>query len=189
VGHARALAGSERAALARKQRLQEQIGLHERVAAALTRAGEERQDAAQRQVEELVTRGLQAIFDESLSFHLVQSVKGNQANVDFVIRNGELETPVLEARGGGMAAVVGFLLRLVVLLLTPGARRVLFLDESFAHVSAEYEPRLAEFIWEVCAEAGVQVILVTHSDAYSDLAYKVYRFALGAGGVTEVREP
>ena len=114
VGQAQALASSERAALDRRQYLQEQIELHERVAAALTTVGEERQDHAQRQVEDLVTRGLQAVFSEDLSFHLVQSVRGNQAQVDFVIRtkapggpldSSVLDTPVLEARGGGMAAV------------------------------------------------------------------------------------
>lgn len=172
----------------------------ERVAALLTRIGEERQQSAQQQIEELVTRALQVIFDKSLSFHLIQSVSGSQPRVDFVIRSvyevapsdGELggsavvETPVLDARGGGMAVVIAFLLRLVVLLLTPGARRVLFLDESFSHVSAEYEPRLAEFLREVCDQAGVQIVMITHSTAYSDVADKRYQLTLGPGGVTEV---
>ena len=186
VGEAQALANSERAALARQAQLQEQIELHERVAQALTRVGEERQDHAQRQVEGLVTQGLQAIFSEDLSFHLVQSVRANQAQVEFVIRSGGLDTPVMDARGGGMAAVVGFLLRLVVLLLTPGARKVLFLDETFAHVSAEYRPALGEFLRKICDDAQVQVVMVTHDPEYAELADRTYRFKLGADGSTEV---
>lgn len=85
-------------------------------------------------------------------------------------------------------AVVGFVLRLVVLLLTPGARRFLALDESFAHVSASYEPRVAEFLREVADKAGVQIMLVTHSNAYGDLADAKYRLVLGADGKTEVFE-
>lgn len=87
-----------------------------------------------------------------------------------------------------MAAVVGFVLRLVVLLLTPGTQRFLALDESFAHVSASYEPRVAEFLREVADKAEVQILLITHSDAYSDLADARYRLSLGSDGVTVVEE-
>lgn len=177
------------------------VALHEKASQVLTSIGEEQQEYAQHQIEELVTRGLQLVFDESLSFHLVQSVKANQANVDFVVRTSikspkgdfdssveVFETSVMEARGGGLAAVVGFMLRLVVLLLTPEARRLLVLDESFAHVSEDYEPRLAEFLREVADKAGVQIVLVTHSRAYDDVADKQYRLQLGRGGHTEAKE-
>ncbi len=172
--------------------LREQAELHEKACALLTTIGEQRQESARQQVEGLVTRALQVIFAENLSFHMVPSVRANRAEVDFVIRScyGDevVETSVLDSRGGGMAAVVGFVLRLVVLLLTPGARRFLALDESFAHVSASYEPRVAEFLREVADKAGVQVLLVTHSTAFGDLADACYRLVLGAEGVTEVHE-
>jgi hypothetical protein len=179
---------------------------HERVIALLTRTGEELQDTAQRQIEELVTRGLQVVFDPSISFHLVPSTKAGQANLDFIIRTTydpgpqsdgkgggtygpvQVDTAVMDARGGGMAAVTGFLLRFVVLLLTPEtrARRFLVLDESFGMVSAEYEPRVAEFLREAADKAGVQILLVTHSTAYSDAADVSYQLRLGEDGTTEV---
>jgi ABC-type uncharacterized transport system YnjBCD ATPase subunit len=180
--------------------LRGQIELHERVSRLLTTIGEQRQENMQREIEDGVTRGLQVIFGEELSFHIVTSVKNNSAQVDFMIRSvydvddGKggvaplvVDTPVMEARGGGMVAVVGFVLRLVLLLKTPGARRVLLLDESFAHVSREYEPRVAEFLSEVSKNAGVQIILITHSDAFSDVADQRYHLALESG-VTVVRQ-
>jgi ABC-type uncharacterized transport system YnjBCD ATPase subunit len=204
AGEARAIGTAGLAATARVAELQEAVELHERVMQALTRVGEERQDHAQRQIEGLVTRALQAIFGENLSFHVVQSVRGGQAQVDFVIRSEHIaadelagpnldapvlvDTPVIGARGGGMAAVVGFLLRLVVLLLTPGARRILLLDETFAHVSAEYKPRVAEFLREVCDKAGVQVVMVTHDPDFSEVADASYGLSLGGDGATEVQE-
>lgn len=188
AGEARQVGRQGKAARAEVERLRVSLELHEKVLGVLTSVGEARQESAQRQVEGLVTRALQAIFDENLSFHLVPSVKGNRVEIDFVLRSRygdtEIDTPVLEARGGGMAAVVGFVLRLVVLLLTPGARRVLFLDESFGMVSAEYEPRLAEFLREVADKAGVQIVLITHSRAYDDLADVSYELSLGADGST-----
>jgi DNA repair exonuclease SbcCD ATPase subunit len=202
IGRAREVGRAGQLAESAVARLQEEIERHERTAKLFTTIGETRQELARQQIEGLVTRGLQTIFDEDLSFHLVPSVRGNNAQVDFMIRSVhdvppdperqtygpvQVDTPVLEARGGGMAVVVAFMLRLVVLLLTPGTRKVLFLDESFAHVSRGYEPRVAEFLRMVSENAGVQIVLITHSDAFSDLADALYRLEL-EGGVTVVRQ-
>jgi DNA repair exonuclease SbcCD ATPase subunit len=103
-----------------------------------------------------------------------------------VVDGEQLDTPVMDARGGGVAAVIGFLLRLVILLLTePPVRHVMFLDESFAQLSVEYEPALAEFIKELTERTNMQVVLVTHSTAFDDAADKSYRFEL-RDGVTKV---
>jgi ABC-type uncharacterized transport system YnjBCD ATPase subunit len=182
TGAARQLGQDGMRVKAEVESLRAETERHAKVNALLTSLGETAQANAQEQLEQLVTRGLQVIFGSELSFHVVQTVKANQAFTDFVIRstyegNVMLDTPVLEARGGGMAAVVGFMVRLVVLLLTPGARRILFLDETFGHLSREYEARLAEFIAEVARRAQVQIFLVTHSDGYDDYADARIRLA------------
>ncbi len=134
-----------------------------------------------------VARGV-AAFHDDLTFHLVPVVRGNRPEVDFVVRShldGQtVDTPVMDARGGGLAAIIGFLLRLVVLLLSHGKDSVLFLDETFAHLSADFEQRLAEFLRDLVDQTGVQVIMVTHSDAFSDLADRRYRFTLTSGVTT-----
>ncbi len=171
-------------------RLEGEMELHAMVSGLLNQLGEQSQQQAQDRLEELVTRGLQVIFGTELSFHVIQSVRANQAVTEFVIRSSYegkmIDTSVMDARGGGMAAVTGFMIRLVVLLLTPGRRRVLFLDETFRFVSREYEGRLAEFLAEVAERAGVQLVLVTHSDAYDDAADAKYRLELGSNGISSV---
>jgi len=173
--------------------LRADIDLHTRVGGVLAQIGEERQAQAQTQIEALVTRGLQTIFGEELSFHLVPGTRAKTPVVDFVVRSTlpggtVVDTDVMDARGGGLAATVGFLLRLVVLLLTrKHTDTVLFLDETFAHVSAEYETRLAEFIRDLVDKTGVQVVMVTHSDAFTDGADVRYRFDL-RDGVTQVKQ-
>ena len=189
AGEAAVIGRQGKAARAEVEQLRARLELHEKVLGVLTSVGEARQEHAQRQVEGLVTRALQVIFGETYSFHLVPSVKANRAEIDFVLRSKladgtEVDTPVMDARGGGMAAVVGFVLRLVVLLLTPGARRILFLDETFGMLSAEYEGRLAEFLREVADSAGVQIVLVTHSRAYDDFADQAVELSLGPDGTT-----
>lgn len=190
VGEARALAQTGKRLTAEVGELRGQIELHERAIALLTSIGEERQATAQAQIEALVTRGLTTIFGPDLSFHLVPVIRGKRPEVDFVVRSqldgAAVDTDVIDARGGGLAATVGFLLRLVVLLLTAktGTDAVLVLDETFAHVSADYEPRLAEFLAELVQRTGVQIIMVTHSDAYSEHADVRYRFTLQEGITT-----
>lgn len=165
----------------------------DRVTLLLNSLGEDRQLQAQRTIEELVTRGLQTIFDSSLSFHIVQSVRGKTANVEFLVRTtlpgSVVETPVMDARGGGLAATIGFLLRLVVMLLSKGTKseNILVLDETFAHVSAEYLGALGEFLREVVDKTGVQIVMVTHQPEFAEYADKVYRFT-AVDGKTQVRE-
>ncbi len=195
-----ALQGEARATLLRGKELQEEVAdlsetveTLDRVTILLNSLGEDRQLKAQSIIEQLVTRGLQTIFDESLSFHIVQSVRGKTANVEFLVRTtleGQvIETPVMEARGGGLAATIGFLLRLVVMLLSKGTKteNILLLDETFAHVSAEYLDPLRQFLREVVDKTGVQIVMVTHQPEFAEDADKVYRFT-AENGRTLVRE-
>lgn len=192
-GEAYALATAGQQITAEIAHLTDLVDLHEKAAHILTAIGEHRQDAAQRSIETLVTQGLRTIFGDELSFHLVPKVRAKIPVVDFVVRsvlhNGTVvETDVMDARGGGLAATVGFLLRLVILLLNKHrGDTVMFLDETFAHVSAEYLPRLVEFLKEVVAKTGVQIVMVTHEDGFLEAADVTYRFELH-DGVTKVKK-
>lgn len=173
--------------------LTETISDLEKVTILLNSLGEERQLKAQTVIEELVTRGLQTIFDDTLSFHIVQTTKAKTANVEFLIRktleSSVLETPVLEAQGGGLSATIGFLLRLVVMLLGSGTKEenILVLDETFAHVSDEYLPALGAFLREIVDKTAVQIVMVTHQPEFAEYADKVYRFTQ-TDGKTQVSE-
>lgn len=147
----------------------------------LNSIAEDTQLQAQHNIEELVTRGLQTIFDETLSFHILQSTKGKSASVEFVVRtqllNGQaVDTPVMDARGGGLAATIGFLLRVVVMLLRR-RENILILDETFAMVSAEYLPALGEFVRQLVDKTNLQIVMVTHQPEFANYADKVYRFS------------
>jgi hypothetical protein len=191
-GRAQEVARMGKAAEAEVAALTAQAELHAQAEALLTRIAEDAQETARDQVEGLATRALQAIFGPELSFGLVPDEKGGQAVLDLVIRSEYggvvTETPVLSARGGGLAAVVGYVLRLVMLLLTPEARRFLALDESFAHVSAEYVPAVANFLREVADKAGVQHLVITHDRTLAAVADREVRLSLGEDGTTRVAE-
>jgi DNA repair exonuclease SbcCD ATPase subunit len=194
IGAAKAVV--ERAAVLTKEvdSLTENVKLLEKVAGILATVGETRQKEAQEQIELLVTQGLQKIFGPHLAFRVIQSVKGRVPVVDFVIQttlsDGKVrETDILSSMGGGVAAVTGFLLRLVVLLLDKSrTSSVLVLDETFAHVSDAYLPALAEFLREIVDKTHMQIVMVTHQREFIEGADKCYEFSLNSEGYTSVRE-
>ena len=174
--------------------LTESVIAHERATSLLNSIGEEKQFAAQEAIEQLVTRGLQTIFDDTLSFHIIQDVKARRAEVSFVVRstleNGRVvDTDVMDARGGGLAATVGFLLRLVVMLLRTDSKtdNFMVLDETFAHVSAEYIEGLRDFIRTIVDKTGVQILMVTHQPEFALAADKVYRLS-ASNGKSSIKE-
>lgn len=172
--------------------LQHEADVFEKATMLLNTLGEERQHEAQAMIEGLVTRGLQTVFEPNLSLVISTQVKGKTTTTDFLIRTDlgdeAFETSVMDARGGGLVAVVAFLLRVTVLLLTtePG-RRFLLLDETFAHVSAEYQPAVGAFLRELVDEAGLQIVMVTHSEEFSEHATSVVQFSQ-VGGRTQVTQ-
>lgn len=143
-----------------------------------------------RVIEELVTQSLcKVLQDETLQLELEKKVSRNKLSVTFAISSmasGErVVTDVLSARGGGLAAVVGFFVRLV-LLVASGHAKVLVLDETFAHLSEQFEPLMAEMLADMAEKMDVQIVLVTHSPVYSDYADKVYQLEL-EDGLTNVK--
>lgn len=191
VGEARALASQGRSAQDEAKELDALMEACEQAVAFLNSFADERQDAVQRRIEALVTHGVQTIFGQDMTFHVLSEQKANRTEVSFSLRSemGDqvVETPILDARGGGVAAVIGFLLRLIITLLRQD-RPLLAVDEGFAQLSADYEPRLAEFLRELVDQTGVQIVLVTHSEAYAEHADKVYRFGQKQGQTTVMLE-
>lgn len=185
LGEARRIMEEGRRAKEEVARLEERETALQAAAGVLASFADQRQAEVQAQVEGLVTHGLRAVFGPDITFEIRTSTRGRLAASDFVVTttlDGErVETSILDARGGGVAAVAGFLLRLVILLLRQDARPALLLDESFAQLSAEYEPKMADVLRELVDRTRAQVVLVTHSDAYSDQADIVYRTRLDAG--------
>ena len=190
VGEAKQVFEAGRRAEAEVRELEGRLEVLDQVVEVLNSYADQQQEKLQRTIETLVTHGLRTIFGPEMSFHVVAGMRGKYATVDFVVRSvidGEVvDTAVMDARGGGVAAVVGFLLRLVLLLLHRDRRHILFLDETFAQLSVDYESRLAEFIRElVDKRPDVQIVMVTHSDQYGDVADTSYRFRL-EDGITRV---
>lgn len=170
-----ALASKGQHALDEVAKAIEEAAAHEEAAKLLAEYSDEKQAEIIKTIEQITSIGLSQVFDEPIELTITPVVRARRVELDIKVRTGTLETPILEARGGGLAAVAGFLLRACVVLLKPDARRLLVLDEVFAMLSEDYLSRMAEFLRTLCEETGLQIILVTHQDEFKDAAHTVYR--------------
>jgi len=121
------------------------------------------QQSAHRQIAGVVSRCLEAVFDEPYEFQIefVERRGKTEAVMQFV-RDGESVSP-MDAAGGGVVDLAAFAVRLAKLVLArPPRRRLLVLDEPFRFVSRDLRPRVRRLIETLAEEMAVQFVLVTH---------------------------
>lgn len=203
VGRAKALAATYRSCVAEAEECTQQIAVAEEAIQFLNSYAGISQTALYSLIESIVNAGLDAVFGESgLRFELEVSQKANRTSVmprlTSRMKDGdewvEVTTSILDARGGGVAAVTSFLLRVAVIMLKDSPegsrRRLLLLDETFGQLSRDAEPALTAFLADLIEKSGLQVIMVTHSNSFAHLAYEhgaaVHEVAL-VDGVSQVK--
>lgn len=156
----------------------------------LKTAAEVRRQELRDRVEGLITRGLRAVFERQ-DIQFVLETRQNmmatsiEPKLRTEFRGRIIETEILDGHGGGVADLVAFLLRVVVLTLSrPRVAPVMVLDESFRHVSPQYLRGVAVLLRELNRTAGVQFILVTHKPELLDAADVIYRATIRDGMTT-----
>lgn len=154
---------------------------YEQVGALFQHYADNEHEELRVRIEALVTTGLATVFDEGLRFKLTPSVERGQAAIRFTVVSAidgvDVETDVVDARGGGLVAVIGFVLRAVVLALDPGnLRPFLFLDETFGQLSRDYGTAMSQLLRMLADDLNLQIVLVTHQPEQAALADVAYEF-------------
>jgi len=106
--------------------------------------------------------------------------------VRFILLQDGQEAPITDSYGGGVIVVAGVLLR-VVTIMALKARRFLVLDETLAHVSKQYVPNVSKLLNKLCLELGFNILMVTHTEEFSDYAQTHFRVKAGKMG-TEIEK-
>jgi DNA repair exonuclease SbcCD ATPase subunit len=122
------------------------------------------QQQAHQQIASVVTRCLEAVFQEdAYEFKIdFESKRGKTEARLLFVRDGNEIDPV-DASGGGTVDVASMALRIACLVLSsPQNRRLLVLDEPWKYLSANYRPYLREIIQTLSKELSVQFVIVTH---------------------------
>jgi len=124
------------------------------------------QQQAHRSIAGVVSRCLEAVFDDPYEFRIAfEQKRGKTEAVLKFVRNGAVVDP-MTASGGGVVDVAAFALRLACLVLSrPAKRRLLVLDEPFRFLSRDLRPKVKQLIETLAEEMKIQFVVVTHDPA------------------------
>jgi len=121
----------------------------------------------------LVTEGLKIVIpDQQVEFSATIEQKKDLWIRFTTIENG-VEGDVINSFGGMIVALESFILR-VLCILKLKLKRILILDEVFAHVSTEYLENTSYLIKKLCDDFGIDLLLVTHKKQLLKYADTVY---------------
>lgn len=180
---------SMRAELAKTK---EEFDLETKVSEVLQASADLVREDLKRKIEDLVTKGIRAVFgrhDMSFEFE-ISSANSLDAKPVLVTGFGDkvYKTSIVGNHAGGVADVVAFILRVVVLAMArPRMHPVVVLDESFRHVSPNRLRAVAGLVKELSDSAGVQFVIVTHKEELLDAADVIYRASMNDKGVTSFK--
>ena len=153
-------------------------------------------EQSKRQVEDLVTRCLQFIFETDIEFLIELSEKRSVPNAEFYVRSNYDEgysiitKPELE-RGGGVVDIISIALRIAFIQLhKPVLQGPIILDEPGKHVSEDYIFNLGDFLSKSSSLFKRQIIMVTHNAHLAQICDKSYSVDIknGVSCVEEINE-
>ena len=137
--------------------------------------------------ERVITLALKEIFDSTYSFK-IEVVSDKRVSTKFKLIQGDMELDLLTAVGGGIINVVSFVLKVLILAsVRPKRQQVMYLDEQFNNVSADYRPKVAKLLKSFSEQLGIQFTIITHQQEFSDEADVVYNLTKGEDGTVVTR--
>lgn len=138
---------------------------------------------AKKQIETLVTKCLQYIFETNMEFIIELDELRGKANAEFYVVNTNEDTVIKTkpelSRGGGVVDIVSLALRIAFLQIhKPRIEGPLILDEPAKHVSEDYIFNVGDFLKQTSEMFNRQIIMVTHNQHLSAISSKAYRVDL-----------
>ncbi|OLS03977.1 AAA family ATPase [Tissierella creatinophila] len=158
-----------------------QIELLEKVVILFQKTSEFARNQAKSQIENLVTKCLQFIFESNVKFTIELEDLRNKANAEFYVvdetEHLQIKTKPELSRGGGVVDIISLALRIAFLQIhKPSIQGPLILDEPAKHVSQEFINNVGEFLKQTSEMFNRQIIMITHDNylaSLSDRSYKV----------------
>lgn len=166
-----------------KDQIDEDVDLLEKVIILYQKTSEFAREQSKVQIENLVTKSLQFIFESDSKFTIEINELRNKANASFYVVNEKdgvtIKVKPELSRGGGIVDVVSLALRIAFLEIhKPMIEGPLILDEPAKHVSEEYIYNVGDFLNYSCKMFNRQIIMVTHNQHLSALSDNSYRVDL-----------
>ena len=160
-----------------------EIDLLDQVSILLQKTSVFARDQAKTQIESLVTKCLQYVFNTDIKFIIEIEELRNKANAEFYIitefDDMIIKTKPEQSRGGGVVDIVSLALRIAFLQIhKPPIDGPLLLDEPAKHVSDDYIYNFGDFLQQTSEMFNRQILMVTHNQHLAALGNKVYNVDL-----------
>jgi DNA repair exonuclease SbcCD ATPase subunit len=129
-------------------------------------------------IEDIVQLAIDSCFPGKYKFQLEFVLKRNktEANLNFY-ENNRMVNP-MKASGGGLVNLACFAIRIAAWSLNR-TNPIILLDEPFANLSDDLQPKAGEILKELSDKLGFQIIMVTHNrDTMMEIADKVFEVKL-----------
>ncbi|NLY21151.1 MAG: ATPase [Tissierellia bacterium] len=157
----------------------ENVELLEKVILLFQKTSEYAREQSKLQIQNLVTKCLQFVFDSTIEFEIDLYEQRNTANADFFIVNNEsdviIRTKPELSNGGGVIDIIAIALRISFLELTdPRVEGPLIFDEPAKHLSDDYIFNIGDFLKETAKMFDRQIIMITHNNHLAALADRSY---------------
>lgn len=142
---------------------------------------------AKTQIEELVTKCLQFIFESNIEFQIEITESRNIPQAEFYVVSHysdgySVKTKPEIARGGGVVDIISIALRLAFIQIhKPQIEGPILLDEPGKHVSDDYVFNLGEFLKQASKMFRRQIIMVTHNTYLSQICDKSHTINIKDG--------
>lgn len=192
-GQLEALERQREAKEAERAERERQAALLDRVAQVFRAASELARERARARVEASVTDALRAVFGPGILFRVEVGDRGGRPAAEFLVSStyggGEVTTPVLDARGGGVVDVASVALRVLAAAVASPPGAPIVLDEPGKHLSEGYSRAFGELLKAVAEETGRQVIVITHDPRLAETADRVYHVEQRGGVSVAVSLP
>lgn len=138
-------------------------------------------------VEETINAALRFIFHDKKYSSKLEVGDNRSKTLDLILYDYGYDPPrIVDMKmgvGNGVRTVVSFIL-LVYYMVSMGRVPLIFADEAYSAISAEYVGKFFEFVSSICKEKGSPLVLITHDLRFTPYADK--RYSVNEGVVREI---
>ena len=151
------------------------LHLSEKAREIIRIVGVETQQQLQFHISDITSLALAGVFAEPYQLKVDFVPRRNKTECDLLFVRDEKEIDPLDASGYGAVDVAAFALRVSSWSMKlPRSRNTIILDEPFRFLDKSKQPLASQMIKELSAKLGLQFIIVTHEEALTQHADKIF---------------
>lgn len=139
----------------------------------------------QDKISSVVTTALREIWGGEPEFSINFIIRRNQPEAEFELIFPDHGGSLDESVGGGIEDIIGTVLR-VVFFHVMNIQGSLFLDEPGKWLDSRRSVLFSQFLKKLSQEFGIQLIIVTHKEAITERADRVFNIELDADGKSNI---